>query len=394
MKKFIKNFISIVIFALLGIGAYYLLTILNENIKNQKSQNFAKDLQTSFYSSMQSLDLPKESIFMANSYYGNESQKESNFDFADPSLTNQFYMASTVKPFYIAAFINLLSVKSLDYKVPFTFVEEPLYKWQIASEISDYIQHGYEEDDLLVKYIVPFFSGVEKEKATPEFIYDELIGNPMILNYQFSLRDIIRSTLGPSSNWGLTILRNHLALKKYGTEEGASQAVEDYLNNFLKQNNVSSNLRLNLSANSKRDKTFNTDYFYEVEYLFEFFYEHKFNINKDIFDSMKNSMRNVSDEPVTHNRSHEIKSIASSIFGSSSPDIIEKSGYIGLDYESAPGLNAVNGWNDLKTIDGKRIVFFTASDFSRIQLENGRFVQFNYSIRVPLYISLDPKYEE
>jgi len=42
----------------------------------------------------------------------------------------------------------------------------------------------------------------------------------------------------------------------------------------------------------------------------------------------------------------------------------------------------------------KRIVFFDGCAFARIYLNNGKFVQYNFSIASPIYISTDPSYEE
>jgi hypothetical protein len=113
-----------------------------------------------------------------------------------------------------------------------------------------------------------------------------------------------------------------------------------------------------------------------------------------MFNLMKESMREISVDSIKFNRRQETKTITSKLIDPSKFKIVEKSGYIGLDYEAAPGLNKMNTWDTLSPQDGKRIVFYNASSFARIYLNNDKFVQYNFSIAVPVYISLDPYYEE
>jgi len=396
-KKLILFFFVCATVSLVLVGIFILFHRQTTDIDPILSQdtnpnNLSNNLVSSFKTAMAQADIPKESIFMVDSYSGN-SDNLVDVAFENKENNKKFYMASSIKPFYLAAYINLLGIDNLNYKVPFKFAKDAENKFEIASAVYQNITYGYQQDELIMDFIVPYFK--DKKGITIIQIFDDLTTDPIFLNYSFSLRDIIKYTLGPSSNWSLTLIRNDFSLKIFkGDEEKSTSAIEDYLNLFLSQNNQPPLLHINLSTNSKKDKMFNTLPFNEVEYLFNWFYQNKFNLNNDIFELMKLSTEDVSIDPKVNNRSHEIKSIAKDLFTNKKALIMEKSGYIGFDYEAAPGLNIANGWDKLPQIKNKRIVFFDACAFSRIYLKNGKFVQFNYNISAPVYISLNPKYEE
>ncbi|MEO6728796.1 MAG: hypothetical protein ABIM99_02630 [Candidatus Dojkabacteria bacterium] len=354
--------------------------------------DFASDLKAAFARAVDKTNLPETSISMADAYVGNDTRNNKTDYSTNLDTQKQFYIASVIKPLYVSAIIDILKITDINYKVPFKFVDADKTFHKISEELSEYISYKYQTDSLLVDKIVPILE--EAGVSTKEDIYTELTTNPKIVGYEFTLEDILKYTLGPSSNWGLSILRNHFSLKQSLDEESGANAVETYLNNYLKKNNFTGNLIVNLSTKSISQKTFNTDNFFEIEYLFQAFFENKFNLNTKVFELMKVSMEDVSSDAQKENRRHEIKSMAKNVFGDNVAVILEKSGYIGLDFEAAPGLNTLNGWDKLTAQDGKRIVFFDASAFSRIYLKNGFFIHFNYSIAAPFYISLDPAYEE
>jgi len=355
------------------------------------SQPFISDLKSAFSKAMTNLNLPKESVVMVDVYSGNESQPV-NIKFENDENTNkQFYMASTIKPLYLSMIIQLLKINNPETRIPFKFVDEEKQLKEVASETSQNLTYNYSIDELLLDKLVPIFKA--KNVKTSDDVYSELLTNPDLTNLTLSVRELFTYTLGPSSNWGLEIFKNYFAIQNSVDVEHGVNIVEDHLNDMLKAQGITANLVLNQSSTSKSKQTLNSDYFYEAEYLFEDFYENKFNLNTSIFNLMKDSMKEVSQDQIAANRRHEIKSMAKNV-GIVNAEIIEKSGYIGFDYEAAPGLVLANGQDKMPQMDGERIVFFDACIFSRIYLTNGNFVQFNYSISAPFYISNDPSYEE
>jgi hypothetical protein len=401
MKKTTKILVSLLLISILILAGtiYYLFFYRHHLVSGlQKGElvrdytrEFSQDLKTAFQQAISEMNLPKESVVMSDYFFGNEA-KVVNKKFEDnPENKKLFYMASSIKPAYIAAFIKILNIKNLNYKVPFNFINNEKTKGAIAGEVYNYVTYGYDMDQLLVDTMAPFFKG---RNLTSKQIFDEMMTKDGISNYEFSLKDLIKYTLGPSSNWGVVLFRNNLAIKLGTTEEAAVNSIEFYLNDFLKQNNVTSNVRIFMSSQADKDKTYNSSYFYESEYLFKWLYENKFNLPKDILDDMKSAMQNVADDAPRVNRRHEMKSMAKAIFGDRKALIREKSGYIGFDLGAAAGLDAANGWNTMPKKAGKKIVFFDASSFSRTYFKTGNFAQFNYTIAAPVYISLTPTYEE
>lgn len=361
------------------------------NLNEPKTEEFNNELQIAFQESIDQMQLPEGSIVMYDSYYGKDKIPEKGFETAG---NKYFYTASTIKPFYLAAFIKLLEIESLEYTIPFKFVNDEVEKGKIAAELNDYLTYGRQIDPFIVDHIAPYF--VYRSDWTSEEIMEKFLYAPDMQSLEFSFSDVIQSTLGPSSNLTLVLLRNHLALEKYETEEMAVNAIESYLNDFLLANGKTANLRIYLSQKSIDEELYNASYFYEIEYLYEYFWQNSFKIDPLIWDLMKNSMLNVSDDPAKSNRRHELKSLAKEVFKDSGkiPMIYEKSGYIGVDFEAIPGLNRLNNWDTMPAKENQRILFINISTFSRIYLENDEYIQFNYAIAVPVYISLDPAYEE
>lgn len=397
-KKILVIIIVIIGLLTVSIGAFLVLTSRNQNVEStnppvqlpDNSPQFANDLISAFNVATTSIELPKESLFMVTAYSGDESKPE-EIDFAsDSSVSNEFYMASTIKPLFAAAYLNILEIKDLDYKVPLKFTEGDETLETIAQNISDKINYNFDEDVLLDLFILPYFK--DYTTISKDEVWEILQNNPELVNFEFELRDIIKYTLGPSSNLGLTLLKHDLALKKTISEEEACNLVENYLNKMLTDKGLSGSIIINKSTKSKAMQKLNTAKFDEIQYMFDWFFKNEFKLPEETFDLMKESMREIGSDPVKFNRRHETKTITSKALEDF--NISEKSGYIGFDYEAAPGLNSANGWDTLPQVDGKRIVFYTASSFARIYLNNGRFVQYNYSIAVPVYIGLDPAYEE
>ncbi len=400
-KKIIKalSIILVILIILTGGAIYYIFFYthpLTHNSTSSKLQRdytaeFSNELNQAFEQALTEMDLPKESVVMFDSFRGNEAQIiEKKFESKETSK-KQFYMASSIKPAYTAAFINILNIKDLDYKIPFKFIKEDSNKREIALQTWQHVAFGYDQDVFITDYIAPYFKG---KGLTFQQITDEIMKSDTFKNLEFSLKDLIKMTLGPSSNWGLVLFRNHIALKLGTDEKAAVNTIEFYLNDFLKKNGVTSNIRIFMSAQAEADKTYNSTYFYELEYLFKWLFENKFNLKQEILDEMKLAMQNVAANPARVNRRHEMKSIAKPVFGEGKPLIIEKSGYIGLDFSATPGLDKANGWDKLPAKSGKKIVFFDASSFSRTYFKTGNFVQFNYSMSVPVYMSTKISYEE
>lgn len=404
-KKIIIPVVVVAILMVAGIAAAFVVLskpaannstnppATTEEVKIKEiSKQFASDLKAAFQTGVTNAKLPELSVAMSESYAGIEgNQPEINF-VTDVDNKQQFYLASTIKPLYLSAIINILQIKDLNYEVPFKFVDQDKNYTSMSQELSDTILYNYQNDPFIVDTFVPMLK--ELGLSSREEVKDALMNNPKFTEYKFTIKDIIKYTLGPSSNWSITLMRNHFALTQNKDEKGASDIIEAYLNKVLKDNGFTGSLILNLSTKSETDKTFNTDYFNEVEFLFEYFYQNKFNTPIETFNLMKESMRDVSENAKKENRMHEIKSMAKNVFGSKVASIIEKSGYIGLDYEAAPGFAAFNGWDKIEQVDGRRIVSFDASGFARIYLTNGNYVQFNYVVGAPISISKDPSYEE
>lgn len=357
------------------------------------SDEIAQELQAAFTKATVNIGLAPESIFMSNAYAGDES-KPTDVSFAEDSTASgtYFYMASSIKPLLAASYIKILEIEDLDYKIPFKFADDGKILEGIAGDIFNKINYNYDEDILLDLYILPYFEG--KTSISREEVLSTLKTKPEILDFAYTLRDVIKYTLGPSSNLGPTLLRSDLALKKGISEEESTNLMENYLNKMLTDKGFEGTLVLNKSTKSKVQKTLNTSKFYEMEYLFDWLFKNEFALKSDIFDLMKESMREIGADPFKYNRRHETKSIATKSLTVKDFKIVEKSGYIGFDYEAAPGLNNLNGWDKMVQQEGKRIVFYDACSFARIYLKNGKFVQYNFSIASPVYISKDPAYEE
>ena len=402
-KKIILIVSIVIVIAVIILGAIVLISknaMTNLFVTSQPvvtlpdhSAEIAQDLQTAFTKATSTLGLSDKSLFMVNAYAGDET-KPTDIAFAQDASTtgNQFYLASAIKPLLATAYIKILDIKDLDYKIPFKFADDGKILEGIAGDLYNKINNNYDEDVLLDLYILPFFK--DYTSISREEILNILKTNPDIVNFNYTLTDVIKYTLGPSSNFGPTLIRSDLALKKGIDEEQASNLMEEYLNKMLTDKGYEGSLVVNKSTKSKALSTLNSAKFYEVEYLFDWFYKNEFKLNADAFSLMKESMREVGSDPVKFNRRHETKTIAKKVYGINPFHIDEKSGYIGFDYEAAPGLNKANGWDTLPAQEGKRIVFFDGCAFARIYLNNGKFVQYNFSIASPIYISTDPSYEE
>jgi hypothetical protein len=389
MKKILIIVFLIILMATFFTGSYILVGKPYLEQRN-KEKEFETDLNVAFQNAITQMNLPEGSIVMYDSYYS----KDKGYSIPNFELSGNkyFYIASGIKPLYIAATINLLSIKDPNYPVPFKFIDDEKQKSIIASDLNDYLAYGRQIDPFIVDYIAPYF--VYKDNWTSDEIMEKFLYAPDMKTLEFPITSLIQTSLGPSSNLSLALLRSHLAFEKYETEKAAASAIEKYLNDFLLANNKTANMRIYMSENSEQDKRYNATKFSEMEYLYEFFWDNKFELEPTIWESMKEAMLEISDDPNKANRRHEMKSIVKGILGDVQPKVYEKSGYIGLDLEAIPGLNTLTGWDKLPSAEGKRVVIMSASSFSRTYFKNGKYVQFNYSISVPVYIKLDPHYEE
>src|SRR5690606_8161961 len=104
----------------------------------------------------------------------------------------------------------------------------------------------------------------------------------------------------------------------------------------------------------------------------------------DIFNLMTSAMTDVAADADRSNRRHEIKSMLKLNYISPSTPVIEKSGYIGLDYEGAPGLMESLGIQELPETSENRIVVFFANTFAKVKLNNGYSVIISYQISKPV----------
>lgn len=366
-------------------------TEISSDLKEISAEDFRNELEEAFNQAIKEAELPEKSIVIFDSYISNE-EEDLKIKFEENDNTNEeFYMASTIKPLYYASVLKLQNIEDLQTPIPFKFRDHNLYLKEIALAMESFLTNGYQTDILLTEEIAPILKANNVSKY--DDIFKQLTTNPELTELTIPLENLINYTMGPSSNWGLMLIRNYHAIQNNLSEEESVNKIEDDLNQILQSLNQEGTLVINLSTKSKTRKTLNTITFAEAEYLFQYFYENKFKLNSAIFDAMKKAMLEVSTDQVKNNRRHEIKSIGLNA-GLNNANIIEKSGYIGFDYEAAPALISANDLVDLEPIEGKRIVLFDASSFTRIYLVNDQFIQVNYSISAPFYISKEPKFEE
>jgi hypothetical protein len=272
MNKKVIMLIAIVLIAVaISAGLLFFFTyktqeqIVNPPVASQidNSDEMAADLQTAFTKATSTLGLPKESIFMVSAYSGDEKNPtEVNFA-SDTATSSSFYMASTIKPIYLAAYLKILDIKDLDYKVDFKFIDDGTTLETLAQNISDKINYNFDEDVLLDEFILPYFK--DYTSISKEEVLEILKTNPELANYQFALKDIIKYTLGPSSNTGLTLLKSDIGIKKGLDEEKSANLVEEYLNKILVDKGFTGSIVINKSTKSVSGQTFNSVKFEEMQ---------------------------------------------------------------------------------------------------------------------------------
>lgn len=351
---------------------------------------FANELKNALNEAFTKSNVNDKSFLMVNaSVKTEESEIPIDKLSVNPDFQREFYIASLFKPFFVAAYIDIMNVEDLEYKIPFKFVKEDGRKTEIANRIFEYLNHDTVTDPLLVNVFAKDF---KNRNLSIDEIYDELVNSEKYKNFEFSFKDLLTDTLGPSSNWGILILRDHMSLNGYEDDKGASSALEDYVNEFLKVNNLPETFRFFLSEKADKDKKYNSTKFYELEFLFDSFYKNSFEIPAEIHKHLILAMEDISDNPSKSNRRHEIKSISKQL--GFTPKIEEKSGYIGFDFAATPALDQLNGWDLIPTVKDKRLIILNISSYSRIHLKNGEFIDLFYALASPTHLSLDPYYEE
>lgn len=351
---------------------------------------FVRDLENALNVAFTQSNLNERSFVMVNatlktpSYQLNVDNLKTN-----PDYNHEFYIASTYKPFMIAAFIDLLNIKTLDFEIPFKFQSHQFRMREMASVIYEYNLRDTISDSLITNYFAQDF---KEGNFTVGEIYHELTTNEKYTGFKFTLREIIKESLGPSSNWTVVLMRDHLALNGYDNDKKAATALENVINDFLFKNKMPREFRFILSENAEREKKFNTMRFYHLEFLFDALYRNSFEIPAEIHEYMIDSMKFIPENPEKSNQRHEIKSIAR-LFDVDA-EIYEKSGYIGFDLGAAPGLDVANGWDRFPQIENKRVIIFNTSTYARIALSTGKYVDLIYAIASPTHLGLDPYYEE
>lgn len=396
-KKLILLFIIILILLTVGIAAIFYFDAQSQTeTKNsddigetyrRDAQEFSESLLQAFNAAVEKAELSDNSLVAVNTYIGKEEKPE-DVHFNDENKL--YFMASSVKPILVTAFLKVTDIKDLDHKIPFKFVNDNEIKSTIALEISSYLTYGTQIDQFLIDHIASQFE--EGKPYTVNEVLNIFLNDEKFVNLEFKLSDVIKSILGPSSNWGVTLLRHYLGIANNTDESGASDILENYINEYLKANNRSGEIHFSLSTRSVNDKLSNTAIFGEFEFLIEEFFRNNFEIPEHFFELMKSAMQNIASDPIKYNRRHEIKSIAKDVFDSSAY-IIEKSGYIGLNRDAVENLAKEYGWDEIPKDDDQLAVLFNFSTFARIYLNNGWFVQMNYTITSPIVISTEPLYE-
>src|SRR5690606_33104704 len=201
-KKLILLFIIILILLTVGVAAIFYFDAQSQTeTKNsddigetyrRDAQEFSESLLQAFNAAVEKAELSDNSLVAVNTYIGKEEKPE-DVHFNDENKL--YFMASSVKPILVTAFLKVTDIKDLDHKIPFKFVNDNEIKSTIALEISSYLTYGTQTDQFLIDHIASQFE--EGKPYTVNEVLNIFLNDEKFVNLEFKLSDVIKSILGP-----------------------------------------------------------------------------------------------------------------------------------------------------------------------------------------------------